>query len=241
MNKILWLGLLMLAAAAANAAVPTIDQAVTVGSSSSPVTISINVDETNTDRIVVVTSSWRAGSPVALNTVTADDLPVSHIRTDERTGFPQFCRSTAWVIRAPRTGVQDVILTWASNVNSSSVAYSIHGVDGGDAIGADAGRDGIGTSITNNITTEKANSLLIDIACGAGGGLTFTEGGSQTKHLDLQVSDMKGAGSSKDAVTAGANSTSWTKTNSHDCSSIIEIRTTDRGLKVGRRARRRGL
>ena len=114
-----------------------------------------------------------------------------------------------WYLLAPASGANTISITFNTSTSGSiGGACSFTGADQ-SFIGVSASQafDGV-APVSLPITTTRDNSFIVDVM-GQGSGGTVTAGGSQTQRWnDLQ--SVTGAGSTKQIVSAGATTMSWT-------------------------------
>jgi len=116
-----------------------------------------------------------------------------------------------WYLLSPPSGTANIVVTMNASTKFGAVARSYTGVNQTSTIGAHSITyvSGAGTSISGNLTTQQANSMVEDVLITGG---NPTAGGSQTNDFSLQV-DINGVfiGASHRAVaTASAITNSWT-------------------------------
>lgn len=119
---------------------------------------------------------------------------------------------------APAAGANNVVVSFTEDRIIRAGAVSVTGVNQATPIGATGNASGSGTDITVDVTTDTANSWILDaIASGAGAAHTLTVGAGQTSRWDLNggANNRRGAGSTEPTTTTGAYTMNWTSSVSH--------------------------
>lgn len=139
-------------------------------------------------------------------------------------------RTEVWYLVAPNVGAHNIIGTVSGSVtaNQAGATIVLTNVDQSDPFGAlqtASQETGGGTSITTNITTEQANSLLVDFVMHRND-LDITPGGSQTSRVgDNNASNTIYEVSTQPAPTAGNYSCSWSDGADHSWRhTVIEVK-----------------
>jgi hypothetical protein len=118
-----------------------------------------------------------------------------------------------WYLAAPDTGSSyNVIATFNGSGNCGSIAVSYTGVDKADMIGATNFATGSSTTPSVNVTTDTANSIVVDTMTIGVGSQSLTPGSGQTQRgTDISPgTNFTGAFSEEDAATASTVTMSWT-------------------------------
>lgn len=170
-----------------------------------------------TNRFLTVCTQARdtVSGDVAVTTVTANGIPLRKVRADQGTTVPASFRTELWYLVNPGVGTHTIVVTWNGALSNYGVgsATSYFGVHQGTPIDAQAGRNGVGTTLSIAITTVANHALITDCALGqANGGLTMRAG--QTTRVDrLTTGTVDGVGVStvNDKAVAGSETMDWTQ------------------------------
>ncbi len=125
-------------------------------------------------------------------------------------------RSYLYTLANPATGGSyEVAVTYASpeidTGYGGGMAISLSGTNTTTPIDVSGGATGTGTAVSKAVTTNYANSYVIDNAVRENSGTTTIVGAGQTEIYNQQTSNGSGQfGSYKQQATAGSVTMSWT-------------------------------
>ena len=120
-------------------------------------------------------------------------------------------RSSLWYLADPATGANNVVVTLGTASWTTSGAVSLTGTM--PTIGVTGTNYATtGTPITVSVTTESANSWLVDSIYQNNGALSLSVGAGQTQRYNEASADgFDGYGSTEPTTGAGSYTMSWTQ------------------------------
>lgn len=164
--------------------------------------------------LVVGIAIESATTEVTCSSVTYDGESLTKIDEQSVESSSVYMNSSLWYIREanlPSTGAYQISATLSSTPSAvQGGGISLANVDQGTYDASAKNSTTSGDTLSQNITTVKDDSWLVDvIGCGNAG--TFTADSGQTERYDLQGgTTATGAGSTKAVASAGSTSSGWT-------------------------------
>lgn len=154
------------------------------------------------DRLLFVGTGISANGTPTVTSITYGGENLTFIRRVNQTGGAPDLTVEIWYKVAPLTGANDVVVTWDTTGDISSGAISLNGAHQTHTL--NASNDSLTKSI--DVTTTVPNCLVVDYI---GSESAYTVNPSQTQRFQVGVNTI-GAGSTKDAISYGTATMSWT-------------------------------
>lgn len=164
------------------------------------------------DRVLIVGTSTESDSSghtaQTVSGITYAGVALSHIRSDYITDNG----TELWYLIAPATGANNIVVTMTAVVDGLfGAGLSFTGVDQTNPIDNNAGTTTTGTSISQALTTNVANAMIVNIMQHYNSSAVLTPDADQTQRFNTPTTgDNDQAGGTRLVTTATSYTTSWT-------------------------------
>lgn len=164
------------------------------------------------DRILIVGTSTESdtGGHTAqtVSGITYNGVALTKIRSDYITDNG----TELWYLVAPSTGANNIVVTMTAVVDGLyGAGLSFTGVDQSNPIDNHNGTTTTGLSISQSITTNVADAMIVNIVQDYNSAAVFTPDGDQTQRFNAATTgDFTTAGGTRLVGAAGSYTTTWT-------------------------------
>jgi len=164
------------------------------------------------DRILIVGTSTESdtGGHTAqtVSGITYAGVALTKIRSDYITDNG----TELWYLVAPATGANNIVVTMTAVVDGLyGAGLTFTGVDQSNPIDNHTGTTTSGLSISQAITTNVADAMIVNIAQDYNSAATMTADGDQTQRFNAATTgDFTTAGGTRLVTTATSYTTTWT-------------------------------
>lgn len=164
------------------------------------------------DRVLIVGTSTESDSSghtaQTVSGITYAGVALNHIRSDYITDNG----TELWYLIAPATGANNIVVTMTAVVDGLfGAGLSFTGVDQTNPIDNNAGTTTTGTSISQALTTNVANAMIVNIMQHYNSSAVLTPDADQTQRFNTPTTgDNDQAGGTRLVTTATSYTTSWT-------------------------------
>lgn len=164
------------------------------------------------DRVLIVGTSTESDSSghtaQTVSGITYAGVALNHIRSDYITDNG----TELWYLIAPATGANNIVVTMTAVVDGLfGAGLSFTGVDQTNPIDNNAGTTTTGTSISQALTTNVANAMIVNIMQHYNSSAVLTPDADQTQRFNTPTTgDNDQAGGTRLVTAATSYTTSWT-------------------------------
>lgn len=167
---------------------------------------------TSSNRVLVVATSTESDTSghtaQTVSGITYNSVALTKVRSDYITDNG----TELWYLVNPATGANNVVITMTGTVDGLfGAALTFSGVDQTNPIDNNAGTTTTGLSISQSITTNVADAMIVNIMQHYNSSAVLTPDADQTQRFNTPTTgDNNQAGGTRLVTTAGSYTTTWT-------------------------------
>jgi archaellum component FlaF (FlaF/FlaG flagellin family) len=176
-----------------------VDSVTTFTGNCDPCTFQHEVTDIGSNKLLLVKVS---ADNQNVNSVTYDGQSLTFIRRDSGGRITEL-----WYLSNPPKGEYNVVVDFANSQNVVITAMSLTGVDS-SPINTHNGATGSSSTPSTSLTTTVSNAMIIDVVSTRDG--PMLAGTNQHERWENNQVNTLGSGSTKDTISSGAYTMSWT-------------------------------